>query len=136
MIISFNTLNDTSSENKILRKTINTLSDFLFSIKSAKVFDTAEGYFFLIFENKDFLVSTKFKIETYFQSIEDNEDIAYAYTLLHPYYTVIPDSRIATDADDLMLLITNFVPSNHKNLITNDRGISKNKAYRWNFSIS
>ena len=59
MIISFNTLNDTSSENKILRKTINTLSDFLFSIKAAKVFDTAEGYFFLIFENKDFLENTK-----------------------------------------------------------------------------
>ena len=125
MIISFNTLNDTSSENKILRKTINTLSDFLFSIKAAKVFDTAEGYFFLIFNNKDFLENTKFKIETYFQSIEDNADIAYAYTLLHPYYTIIPDSHIAADADDLMLLVTNFVPNNHNNLITNEVIIDK-----------
>ena len=120
MMISFKTLGDATTENKMLRKSINMLSDFLFNIESAKVFDTAEGYFLLVFENNDFMESTKFKIATYFQSVEDNPDIAYAYTLLHPYYTIVPDSSIANNADELMMLITSFIPSNHETIAKNE----------------
>ncbi len=126
MMISFRTMGDASTEYKILRKTINTLSEFLFSIEVAKVFDTAEGYFLLVFDNNDFMESTKFKIATYFQSVEDNPDIAYAYTLLHPVYTVVPDSSIAYNADELMMLLSNFVPNNYDTLVKDEIIIDKN----------
>ena len=114
MTISFRTMADASTENKLLRQTIDTLSDYLFNIDTAKVFDTVEGYFLLVFDNMDFMESTKFKISTYFQSIEDNPEKEYAVSLLNPIYTIVPDSRIASDADELMLLLSNFVPSAHE----------------------
>lgn len=113
MRISFKTVGETSDENKLLRKTIEMLSDFLFTIDSAKVFDTAEGYFLLIFENTDFMESTKYQISTYFQAIENNSDVDKAITLLRPYYTIIPDCTISENADELMMLLANYVPSNH-----------------------
>lgn len=113
MMISFRTVGDAANENKLLRQTIETLSEFLFSIDTAKVFDTAEGYFLLVFDNTDFMESTKFKIATYFQSIEDNPDIADAITLLNPFYTIIPNCNVAEDADELMMLLTNFIPTSH-----------------------
>ena len=125
MMISFKTLGDAATENKMLRKTINMLSEFLFNIDSAKVFDTAEGYFLLVFENNDFMESTKFKIATYFQSIEDNPDVADAVTLLHPFYTIVPDSSIAFDADELMMLLSNFLPNNHETIAKSEIIINK-----------
>lgn len=125
MMISFKTLGDAATENKMLRKTINMLSEFLFNIDSAKVFDTAEGYFLLVFENNDFMESTKFKIATYFQSIEDNPDVADAVTLLHPFYTIVPDSSIAFDADELMMLLSNFLPNNHETISKSEIIINK-----------
>lgn len=113
MMISFKTVGDAVNENKLLRQTIEKLSEFLFSIDTAKVFDTAEGYFLLVFDNTDFMESTKFKIATYFQSIEDNPDVADAITLLHPFYTIIPNCNVAEDADELQMLLTNFIPSSH-----------------------
>ena len=113
------------TENKMLRKTINMLSEFLFNIESAKVFDTAEGYFLLVFESNDFMESTKFKISTYFQSIEDNPDVADAVTLLHPFYTIVPDSSIAFDADELMMLLSNFLPNNHETIAKSEIIINK-----------
>ncbi len=113
MMISFKTVADSSEENVLLRKTIEMLSEFLFSIETAKVFDTAEGYFLLIFENTDFMESTKFKISTYFHSVENNPDIENAYSLLRPYYTIVPDSGIADNAKELMLLLSNYIPSDH-----------------------
>lgn len=107
MMISFRTIAESGVENKMLRKTIEMLSDFLFNIEEAKVFDTAEGYFLLVFYNTDFMESTKFKIATYFQSVEDNPDIENAVTLLNPYYTVIPNCNVAEDADELMMLLSN-----------------------------
>ena len=120
MMISFRTIAEASSENKLLRKTIEMLSEFLFSIKNAKVFDTAEGYFLLIFDNTDFMESTKFKIATYFQSVEDNPDIENAVTLLNPYYTIIPNSNIAVNADELLLVLSSFVPNNHDTFVRNE----------------
>ena len=125
MMISFKTLGDAATENKMLRKTINMLSEFLFNIESAKVFDTAEGYFLLVFESNDFMESTKFKIATYFQSIEDNPDVADAVTLLHPFYTIVPDSSIAFDADELMMLLSNFLPNNHETIAKSEIIINK-----------
>ena len=113
MMISFRTIGDAANENKLLRHTIEKLSDFLFSIETAKVFDTAEGYFLLVFDNTDFMESTKFKIATYFQSVEDNPDVSDAITLLNPYYTIIPDCNIAEDADELQMLLTNFNPTSY-----------------------
>ena len=110
MMISFRTMSDGSSDNKLLRKTIEMLSEFLFSIDSAQVFDTAEGYFLLVFDSTDFMESTKFKIATYFQSIEDDADVENAITLLNPYYTIVPNSNIAENSDELMMLLTSFVP--------------------------
>jgi EAL domain-containing protein (putative c-di-GMP-specific phosphodiesterase class I) len=112
MMISFRTLSEASTENRLLRKTIEMLSEFLFSIDTARVFDTAEGYFLLVFDNTNFMESTKFKIATYFQSVEDNPDVENAVTLLNPFYTIVPNSSIAQDADEMMLLLSNFVPSN------------------------
>ncbi len=113
MMISFKTVGDAVNENKLLRQTIEKLSEFLFSIDTAKVFDTAEGYFLLVFDSTDFMESTKFKISTYFQSIEDNPDIADAITLLNPFYTIIPNCNVAEDADELQMLLTNFIPNSH-----------------------
>ena len=110
MMISFKNMSDGSADNKLLRKTIEMLSDFLFTIDSAQVFDTAEGYFLLVFENTDFMESTKFKIATYFQSIEDNTDAENAITLMNPYYTIVPNSNIAENSEELMMLLTTFVP--------------------------
>ena len=121
MMISFRNMSDGSADNKLLRKTIEMLSEFLFSIKSAQVFDTAEGYFLLVFENTDFMESTKFKIATYFQSIEDNPDIEDAVTLLNPYYTIVPDSNIAENSDELMMLLTSFVPKVNDNYAKRER---------------
>lgn len=113
MMISFKTVGDASAENKLLRKTIETLSEFLFTIDTAKVFDTAEGYFLLVFENTNFMESTKFKISTYFQSIEDTPDLTDAITLFNPFYSIVPDCKIASDADELLMLLTSFLPNNH-----------------------
>lgn len=124
MMISFKTVSDSADENKLLRKSIEMLSDFLFTIEDAKVFDTAEGYFLLIFDNNDFIESTKYKISTYIQSVESNPDIGNAITLMKPYFTVIPDSSISDNADELMLLLTNFIPSDHNLMGTNEITVS------------
>ncbi len=120
MMISFRTITDGSADNKLLRKTIEMLSDFLFSINTAKVFDTAEGYFLLVFENTDFMESTKFKIATYFQSVEDNPDIENAITLLNPFYTIVPSCNIADNSDELMMLLASFVPTDHDSYAKNE----------------
>ena len=120
MMISFRTVGDAATENKMLRKTIDMLSEFLFNIDTAKVFDTAEGYFLLVFDNTNFMESTKFKIATYFQSVEDNPDITDAITLLNPYYTIVPNGSIAADADELMMLLSSFIPSSHDHLAKNE----------------
>ena len=115
MRISFRNSADSAEENKLLRKTIEMLSNFLFTIDTAKVFDTADGYFLLIFKNSDFLESTKYQISTYFQSIESNSDLGSAITLVRPFYTIIPDCTIADNADELMMLLANYVPTTSKN---------------------
>lgn len=120
MMISFRTAGDAATENKMLRKTIEMLSEFLFNIDTAKVFDTVEGYFLLVFESNDFMESTKFKIATYFQSVEDNPDIEGAITLLNPFYTIVPSSSIASDADELLMLLSNFIPTNYDTLAKNE----------------
>lgn len=120
MMISFRTTTDTAVENKLIRKTIEMLSEFLFNVDTAKVFDTAEGYFLLAFENTDFMESTKFKISTYFQSVEDNPDFSSAITLLNPFYIIVPSSNIAENADELMMLLTNFVPTNYDTISKNE----------------
>lgn len=117
MMISFKTVADSADENKLLRKTIQMLSEFLFTIDTAKVFDTAEGYFLLVFDNTDFVESTKFKINTYFQSVENDPDINNSLILLKPYYSIVPDSSIAENADELMHLLSNFIPSDHNQLV-------------------
>ncbi len=120
MMISFRTVTDTNGDTKLLRKTIELLSEFLFSIDTAKVFDTAEGYFVLVFENMDFVESTKFKIATYFQSVENNPDVAKAITLLSPFYTIIPNGHISSNADELLLLLSTYSPNNQKRLVGNE----------------
>ncbi|SHI30174.1 EAL domain-containing protein [Pseudobutyrivibrio xylanivorans] len=120
MRISFQTAGESSDENKLLRQTIEMLSDFLFSIDTAKIFDTAEGYFLLIFENTDFLESTKYQISTYFQAVENSSDVGNAVTLLRPFYTIIPDCTISEDADELMMLLANYIPTNKGNSSTNE----------------
>jgi EAL domain-containing protein (putative c-di-GMP-specific phosphodiesterase class I) len=120
MRISFQTSGESSDENKLLRQTIEMLSDFLFSIDTAKIFDTAEGYFLLIFENTDFLESTKYQISTYFQAVENSSDVGNAVTLLRPFYTIIPDCTISEDADELMMLLANYIPTNKGNSSTNE----------------
>ncbi len=117
MMISFKTVADSADENKLLRKTIHMLSEFLFTIDTAKVFDTAEGYFLLVFENTDFVESTKFKISTYFQSVENEPDINNSLLLLKPYYTIVPNSSIAENADELLHLLSDFIPSDHNQLV-------------------
>ncbi len=117
MMISFKTVADSADENKLLRKTIHMLSEFLFTIDTAKVFDTAEGYFLLVFENTDFVESTKFKISTYFQSVENEPDINDSLLLLKPYYTIVPNSSIAENADELLHLLSDFIPSDHNQLL-------------------
>jgi EAL domain-containing protein (putative c-di-GMP-specific phosphodiesterase class I) len=96
------------------------LSEFLFTIDTAKVFDTAEGYFLLIFESTDFMESTKYQIATYFQSIENNSDVGNAITLLRPFYTIIPDSGIADNADEFMMLLANYIPSSGNSISGNE----------------
>ena len=129
MMISFRTIGDAANENKLLRHTIEKLSDFLFSIETAKVFDTAEGYFLLVFDNTDFMESTKFKIATYFQSVEDNPDVSDAITLLNPYYTIIPDCNIAEDADELQMLLTNFNPTSYDFVSKNEVIVNEDTMY-------
>lgn len=120
MRISFQTSADNSDENKLLRQTIEMLSDFLFSVDTAKIFDTAEGYFLLIFENTDFLESTKYQISTYFQSIENSSDVGNAITLMRPFYTIIPDCSISENADELMMLLASYVPTIKGNSSSNE----------------
>ncbi|MCR4694508.1 MAG: EAL domain-containing protein [Pseudobutyrivibrio sp.] len=120
MMISFTTVADSSSDTFLLRKTIAKLSDFLFSIKDAKVFDTTEGYFLLVFDNTDFMESTKFRIATYFQSIEDSPDVRNAITLLRPYYTIVPTCNIADNSDELLMVLSGFIPSDHKTIVSNE----------------
>lgn len=120
MMISFRTMADAHTETKLLRKTIEMLSEFLFSIDTARVFDTAEGYFLLVFDNTDFMESTKFKIGTYFQSVEDDPNVENAITLLNPTYTIIPNSNIAENADELLMLLSGLVP-------TNQNAVNKNE---------
>jgi len=120
MMISFRTVADSSNENKLLRRTISMLSDFLFSIDTAKVFDTAEGYFLLVFEKDVFMESTKFRISTYFQSVEDNPDISNAITLMSPFFTIVPDSSIAGNADELLYLLSGYIPNNTNKLPGNE----------------
>jgi len=120
MMISFRKLSDATNENKLLRKTIDTLSEFLFTIDTAKTFDTAEGYFLLVFENTDFVESTKFKISTYFQSIEDNPNVESAITLLNPYYITVPDCNVAESADELLMLLSSFIPASHDTITGNE----------------
>ena len=62
MMISFMTVADSASDTRLLRQSIEKLSEFLFSIKNCKIFDTTEGYFVLVFDSMDFMESTKFKI--------------------------------------------------------------------------
>ncbi|SFN60800.1 EAL domain, c-di-GMP-specific phosphodiesterase class I (or its enzymatically inactive variant) [Pseudobutyrivibrio sp. UC1225] len=120
MRISFQTTGESADENKLLRQTIEMLSDFLFSVDTAKIFDTAEGHFLLIFENTDFLESTKYQISTYFQAVENNSDVGDAITLLRPFYTIIPDCTISDNADELMMLLANYIPSNKGNSSNNE----------------
>ena len=120
MMISFRTVADSANENKLLRTTISKLSEFLFTVDTAKIFDTAEGYFVLVFENMDFVESTKFRINTYFQSIQDNPDVSNAITLLSPFYTIVPDSNISSNADELILLLTGFIPNDRNKLTGNE----------------
>jgi EAL domain-containing protein (putative c-di-GMP-specific phosphodiesterase class I) len=129
MMISFRTLSDANTENKLLRKSIEMLSDFLFSINTAKVFDTAEGYFLLVFDNTDFMESTKFKINTYFQSIEDSPDKENAITLMNPIYTIVPDCNIVNGSDELLMLLTTFVPTNHDNNIKNEVIVNEDAVF-------
>ncbi|MCR5195235.1 MAG: EAL domain-containing protein [Pseudobutyrivibrio sp.] len=117
MMISFRSSTNANGDTKLLRKTSELLSEFLFSIDSAKVFDTAEGYFLLVFDNMDFVESTKFRISTYFQSIENNPDISKAITLLRPFYTIIPNGHISSSADELLLLLASYSPNNQKELL-------------------
>ncbi|WP_167511299.1 EAL domain-containing protein [Pseudobutyrivibrio xylanivorans] len=120
MMISFKTIADSAEENQMLRKTIEMLSEYLFSVDNAKVFDTAEGYFLLVFESPDFLESTKFQIFTYFQKMEYNSDIDNAIALLRPYYTIIPDSTVADNSDEFMSLLATFIPTDYNLMAGNE----------------
>ncbi|MCR5417089.1 MAG: EAL domain-containing protein [Pseudobutyrivibrio sp.] len=113
MMISFKTTAESNSDAALLHQTIEMLSDFLFTINSAKIFDTFEGYFILVFDNTDFMESTKFKIANYIQSVEDNPDISGAITLLRPFYMIVPDSRIVDNATELLSVLTDFMPNEH-----------------------
>jgi len=120
LMISFSTVGDSTEDSILLRKTINSLSDFLFSINEAKIFDTPEGYFILVFNNPDFIESTKYKINNHFQSIADSSDKKDAITLLNPFYTIVPSSNIVTNSDEMMSLLTGFIPTSHKNYDNNE----------------
>ncbi len=125
MMISFKTNADSAEENKLLRKTIEMLSEFLFTVDNVKVFDTAEGYFLLTFPDTDFIESTKFKISTFINSVESNSNLSDAVTLLNPYYTIVPDGNIADSPDEMMLLLANFIPSEHNLLVGNETVVNE-----------
>lgn len=114
LMISFTTIADSSNDTLMLEKSIAALSKFLFTVKNCKIFDTAEGYFLLVFENSDFIESTKFQIKNFFQNIEDQDDIEAAISLLNPFYITVPDSSIASTTDEMMNIITGFIPTEHK----------------------
>lgn len=116
MQISFRTVAESNEETALLRQTINLLSEFLFTIKNAKIFDTAEGYFILIFEDASYMESTKDKINAYFQSVEDNPNVEAAITLLNPYFIMVPSSHLAVNAEELMSVLTGYWPSNYNNV--------------------
>lgn len=114
LMISFRTKGDSSSDSVLLRQSINQLSDFLFSIKNAKTFDTAGGYFLLIFDNENLMQKAKSQLEDFFLRMEEKSDIDTAFTLLHPFYIMVPKSNIATNGEELMTVLTGFIPSDHK----------------------
>ncbi len=120
LLISFKTVSESNSDRLLLRKSISMLSDFLFTIDTARVFDTPEGNFLLIFDNTDFIESTKFRISTYFQSVEDNSDISNAITLMNPFYVIVPDCNITDNSDELLLLLSSFIPNDKSKLKSNE----------------
>ncbi len=114
LMISFRTKGESASDSVLLQQTINQLSDFLFSIKYAKTFDTAGGYFLLIFDNENLMQKAKSQLEDFFLRMEEKSDINTAFTLLHPFYIMVPKSNIATSGEELMTVLTGFIPTDHK----------------------
>lgn len=114
LMISFRTKGESASDSVLLQQSINQLSDFLFSIKYAKAFDTAGGYFLLIFDNENLMQKAKSQLEDFFLRMEEKSDIDTAFTLLHPFYIMVPKSNIATSGEELMTVLTGFIPTDHK----------------------
>ncbi len=114
LMISFRTKGESASDSVLLQQSINQLSDFLFSIKYAKTFDTAGGYFLLIFDNENLMQKAKSQLEDFFLRMEEKSDIDTAFTLLHPFYIMVPKSNIATSGEELMTVLTGFIPTDHK----------------------
>ncbi len=114
LMISFRTKGESASDSVLLQQSINQLSDFLFSIKYAKTFDTAGGYFLLIFDNENLMQKAKSQLEDFFLRMEEKSDINTAFTLLHPFYIMVPKSNIATSGEELMTVLTGFIPTDHK----------------------
>ena len=120
LMISFATVADSTQDSLLLRKSINQLSQYLFSIRDTHVFDTAEGYFILVFEDAVQLEITRDKVNAYFDSIENSQDVQFSISLLNPYYTMIPDCNIASNAEELLSVISGFVPTDHRNFEKNE----------------
>lgn len=114
LMVSFRTKGESASDSVLLQQSINQLSDFLFSIKYAKTFDTAGGYFLLIFDNENLMQKAKSQLEDFFLRMEEKSDINTAFTLLHPFYIMVPKSNIATSGEELMTVLTGFIPTDHK----------------------
>ncbi len=114
LMVSFRTKGESASDSVLLQQSINQLSDFLFSVKYAKTFDTAGGYFLLIFDNENLMQKAKSQLEDFFLRMEEKSDINTAFTLLHPFYIMVPKSNIATSGEELMTVLTGFIPTDHK----------------------
>ena len=116
LLITFSTVVDGSEDSSLLKQTIDKLSDFLYTVENAKIFNTPEGYFILVFDNPNFIESTKYQIANYFQSIADDPHRGNAISLLSPYYIVVPDGYICKNSDEFMAVLNSFIPSDSSKL--------------------
>ncbi len=113
-MISFNTIGDSTQDSENIRKEINTLSDYLFSIPKAKIFDTAEGYFILVYKTPEENENGIKLIKQYFRESSTLQSRSYAINLLNPFFTIVSDYNIATNSDELLSIISENTPaSNH-----------------------
>ena len=111
-MISFNTIGDSTQDSDHIRKEIIALSDFLFSIPKAKIFDTAEGYFILVYKTSEENENGLKLIKQYFTEACTLQSRSYAINLLNPYFTIVSDYNIATNSDELLSIISENTPTN------------------------